>query len=171
MSAVPAARARPAGARRPLVARAGLAAAGLLLAAAAQAYRPVVDYEVNCQGCHLPDGSGEAGRVPSVRRTLTLFSMSPAGRDYVIRVPGVSQSSLSDADTAALLNWMVAHLSDDPVPPGFVPYTGAEVARVRHRPLADPARRRADLLRAAGRAGKDPAPRRDISVVKRPRNG
>ncbi|HVC02537.1 MAG TPA: hypothetical protein VND80_10080 [Steroidobacteraceae bacterium] len=117
---------------------------------AAAAYRPLVNYQLNCQGCHLADGSGEAGRVPSIRRTLLALSAVPAGRRYVIRVPGVAESPLSDAATAALLNWMVHKLSDVPAQPAFAAYTAAEVARWRRHPLADPAAIRARLLRSLG---------------------
>src|ERR1700693_3469440 len=88
-------------------------------------YQPVVNYQLRCMGCHLPDGSGQPGRVPSIRRSLVLFSASPEGRDYVVRVPGVAQSPLSDEDTAALLNWMARNLSDLEVPPSFADYSEA----------------------------------------------
>jgi len=84
---------------------AGIALSGAY-ASAAWSYQPGVNFQLHCMGCHLADGSGQPGRVPSVRRSLILFSTSPEGRDYVIRVPGVAQSPLSDEDTAALLNWM-----------------------------------------------------------------
>ena len=100
-------------------------------------------------GCHLADGSGESGRVPSIRRTLVLFSASPEGRNYVIRVPGVAQSPLSDADTAVLLNWMARNLSDVKLPPGFTDYSAAEVHGVRDHPLVRVRGIRARLLRAA----------------------
>src|ERR1700722_10941568 len=98
------------------------AVAGLALSAAcasaAWGYQPAVNFQLHCMGCHLADGSGQAGRVPSVRRSLVLFSTSAEGRDYVIRVPGVAQSPLSDEDTAALLNWMTRNLSDVKLPSG-----------------------------------------------------
>jgi hypothetical protein len=100
-------------------------------------------------GCHLADGAGQPGRVPSVRRSLVLFSASRAGRDFVIRVPGVAQSPLSDADTAALLNWMARNLSDLPWPAGAPDYSAAEVGRLRRHPLAEVRRTRARLMRAA----------------------
>ena len=74
--------------------------------------------------------------MPSIRRSLALFSAFPAGRDFVIRVPGVAQSPLSDRDTAALLNWMIRNLSDLPVPPQFAEYSAAEVQTLRGHPLA-----------------------------------
>ena len=30
----------------------------------AQGYEPAVNFQLNCMGCHLADGSGEPGRVP-----------------------------------------------------------------------------------------------------------
>jgi hypothetical protein len=97
-------------------------------------------------GCHHADGAGEEGRVPSVRRTLVPFSALAEGRDFVMRVPGVAQAPLSDAEIAALLNWMAHNLSDIPVPPDFVDYTADEVGRARHRPLASVREARALLL-------------------------
>ena len=133
---------------RLLAAIAGIA---LLCTAAdsAWAYRPAVNYQINCMGCHLGDGSGQVGRVPSIRRSLVLFSASREGRDYIVRVPGVAQSPLSDADTAALLNWMARNLSDLKVPPDFADYSDAEVQSLRHRPLARVSDVRARLLKAA----------------------
>jgi mono/diheme cytochrome c family protein len=132
--------------------RALAAAAGIAFSCAAnlaQGYQPLVNYQVNCMGCHLADGSGLAGRVPSLRRTLVLFSASRDGRDYIVRVPGVAQSPLSDEDTAALLNWMARNLSDLPVPRDFADYSAAEVQPLRHRPLVKVKAERAQLLRAA----------------------
>ena len=125
---------------------AAIVALGAALPAAA--YGPRVNFQLQCMGCHHADGSGEAGRVPSLRRTLVRFSSTPEGRDFVLRVPGVAQSPLSDAETAALLNWMARNLSDLPLPADFVDYTAAEVGRARHRPLAEVRRVREQLLGA-----------------------
>jgi mono/diheme cytochrome c family protein len=115
----------------------------------AWAYQPAVNFQLHCMGCHLADGSGEAGRVPSIRRSLVLFSTSSEGREYVIRVPGVAQSPLSDEETAALLNWMARNLSDLALPSDFTDYSAAEVKRLRAHPLAQVSVMRARLLRAA----------------------
>lgn len=114
---------------------------------AASGYQPLVNYQLQCMGCHLADGSGAPGRVPSLRRSLVLFSATPQGREYVIRVPGVAQSPLSDADTATLLNWMARNLSDLTLPRGFADYTAAEVHGLRGRPLAAVKAARARLMR------------------------
>jgi hypothetical protein len=115
----------------------------------ALAYQPEVNFQLNCMGCHLADGSGESGRVPSLRRSMVIFSASAAGRDYIIRVPGVAQSPLSDEETAALLNWMARNLSDLPLPPGFLAYSAAEVQRSRTHPLSQVRSVRARLMKAA----------------------
>jgi hypothetical protein len=136
--------------RRLLAVVAGtLALAGMTRAASG--YPPRINYQLQCMGCHRADGSGEEGRVPSLRRSLLLLSGSRQGRRYVLRVPGVAQAPLSDQDTAALLNWMSRNLSDRPVPDDFVGYSAAEVARFRHRPLVATMATRARLLEAAER--------------------
>jgi hypothetical protein len=118
-------------------------------ASRAWSYQPAVNYQLHCMGCHLADGSGEARRVPSIRRSLVLFSESPEGRNYVVRVPGVAQSPLSDADTAALLNWMARNLGDAGLPPGFADYSAAEIHGLRNRPLARVSAVRERLWKAA----------------------
>jgi hypothetical protein len=131
--------------------RVAFAATALCWATAnvAWGYQPVVNFQLNCMGCHLADGSGESGRVPSIRRSLVLFSATPQGREYVIRVPGVAQSPLSNEETAAMLNWMARNLSDVKLPPDFVDYSAAEIQSLRSRPLAQVSVMRARLMRAA----------------------
>lgn len=133
-----------------------LAPAGFLLSLvlplAGHAYEPRVNYQLQCMGCHLADGRGEGGRVPSVRGTLVPFSMSAEGRDFVLRVPGVAQSPLSDADTAAVLNWMARNLSDVPLPADFKDYAAGEVRALRGRPLAQVSAARRRLISGMPRA-------------------
>ena len=117
----------------------------------AWSYQPLVNYQLRCMGCHLADGSGQPGRVPSIRRSLVLFSASLDGRDYVVRVPGVAQSPLSDEDTAALLNWMARNLSDLKLPSGFVDYSEAEIHRLRDHPLVRVSAIRARLMKDAAK--------------------
>jgi cytochrome c553 len=112
----------------------------------ARGYEPRVNFQLQCMGCHHADGAGEEGRVPSIRQTLVPFSGFAEGRDFVMRVPGVAQAPLSDAEIAALLNWMARNLSDVPVLTSFVDYTAAEVGFVRHRPLVAVRESRSRLL-------------------------
>jgi hypothetical protein len=123
-----------------------LCAALMMMPATGMGYEPKVNYQLQCQGCHLADGSGQSGRVPSFRGTLILLSMNSEGRDFVVRVPGVAQSPLSDSDTAALLNWMARHLCDVALPADFKDYTTEEVRALRSRPLSQVADTRRELL-------------------------
>jgi hypothetical protein len=107
------------------------------------------NYMLNCMGCHLADGSGAAGKVPSVRDSLVILSGSSAGRRYLVQVPGASQSPLSDLELAQVLNWMVRNLSARPVPTDFAEFTAGEVAAYRGLPLVNVRERRAQLLASA----------------------
>ena len=128
---------------------------GLALAAvgveSAQAYEPQTNYQLQCMGCHTPDGSGEPGRVPSIKDTLVSFARNPAGRRFLIQVPGASQSTLSDAELAELLNWMIQNLSISK-PTGFTRFTEAEVAGLRRTPLVDVQGTRRRLVRSLNSA-------------------
>lgn len=139
--------------RKPVIAAAALVA--WTFATPACGYQPRVNFQLHCMGCHHGDGAGESGRVPSIRATLVPFSALAEGRDFVLRVPGVTQARLSDADLAALLNWMARNLSDIAVPADFVDYSTQEVAGNRHRPLLGVSDvRRALLVRIATPSGK-----------------
>lgn len=115
-------------------------------APAALTPRVQANYMLHCMGCHLADGSGAAGKVPSLRESLTVLAASSAGRRYLVQVPGASESQLSDLELAQVLSWMVRNLSLRPVPPGFADFTAAEVARHRGSPLLDVRAARARLL-------------------------
>jgi mono/diheme cytochrome c family protein len=129
------------------------AAALLLLLAAPAAADPRTDYLLHCRGCHGPDGAGAPGAAPDFRGQLGRFLSVPGGREYLIRVPGTSRSELDDANTAALLNWLLQQFSRAEVPADFTPYTTAEVTRHRRPALADPGATRRELVRAIGAAG------------------
>jgi hypothetical protein len=103
-------------------------------------------YMIHCQGCHLPDGVGKPGAVPSLTEDLGKFLHMPGGREYLVQVPGTANAPLDDAAVAALLNWMIATYARADLPAGFRPYTAAEVTRYRAERLIDPATRRAALL-------------------------
>ena len=122
----------------------------------ASAYEPRINYMLQCMGCHTPDGSGEPGRVPSVRDTLVPFAASPEGRRFLVQVPGASQSRLSDAELAELLNWMIQNLSRR-APIHFTAFTAAEVGRYRGTPLVAVQAARATLIqRLSGASSQKP---------------
>jgi hypothetical protein len=70
----------------------------------------------------------------------------PAGRRYLVQVPGVALSPLSDRDLAALLNWMIPTLGNVR-PEQFRGFTAAEIARYRRAPLVAISATRARLMR------------------------
>ena len=121
---------------------------GLWLCEMGVAFEPSVNYMLQCMGCHTPDGSGAAGRVPSIRSTLLPFSAVTAGRQYLVQVPGASQSPLSNAELADLLNWMVENLSNEPRGVVFKRFTAAEVASYRRKTLVEVRATRERLLNA-----------------------
>jgi mono/diheme cytochrome c family protein len=124
-----------------------LAALACLLAAPARAADPRADYMLQCQGCHLPDGSGSPGAVPDLRGSLARFLTVPGGREYLVRVPGAAQSPLSDARLAALLDWMLREFGPAEAAAGHEPYRAEEVARWRAQPYLEVESVRRALLR------------------------
>jgi cytochrome c553 len=126
---------------------AGVGLLGVLSAAPTLA-DPQTDYMLHCRGCHGPDGTGAAGAAPSFRGQVAKFLWVSGGREYLMRVPGTAQSELSDARTAALLNWILHEFSPQEIPAGFVPFSEAEVTRHRRPPLIDVVAVRGNLMRA-----------------------
>lgn len=110
------------------------------------------DYMLNCQGCHLPDGSGNPARqVPAFPGQLGKFLTVPGGREYLVQVPGSALSGLSDQALADVLNWMLETFSAAELPAGFKPYTGAELHAWRQSPPADVEHLRRELLERIAR--------------------
>ena len=110
-------------------------AAGLLLAVttakvAIAAESPQNLYRLNCWGCHHENGEGIPGTAPSLRNAADYLKV-PGGREYLIRVPGVSQSLLNDADTALVMNWIIGNFSPGRVPADFKPFTAEEIHQAR----------------------------------------
>ena len=119
-----------------------------LLVAGAVRADEAADYVMHCRGCHGPEGQGAPGGAPDLRGSVGRFLLVPGGREYLIKVPGTSQSELDDARTAALLNWMIREYGPRDVAAEFTPFTTAEVAAHRRPALLDVPRTRAALLAA-----------------------
>jgi hypothetical protein len=108
------------------------------------------NWTLNCQGCHRPDGAGSAGTAPSLAGTVSKFLTVPGGREYLGRVPGVATSALPSADLAELMNWMFWRFDKEHLPADFVPFTAAEIGRLRTQPLRlEASQMRSDLLKKA----------------------
>ena len=128
----------------------------VIFAASNAAADPREDYILHCRGCHGAEGAGVRGAVPALRGQVAVFLAASGGREYLLRVPGTSQSELSDARIAALMNWILAEFDPDDVPDGFRWYTEEEVAAARHPALADVEGLRQRLLAEATGHGRKP---------------
>lgn len=116
------------------------------------ATEPRINYMLNCQGCHLADGSGKPGSVPSMRGVLHKFLAVSGGREFLVQVPGSANSSLNDVELADLLNWMLENLSADADKnkiernKTFSPYNQSEVKELRAKVLIDVEKTREALV-------------------------
>ena len=118
---------------------------------------PAQDYMLYCMGCHGAQAQGVPGKVPPLAHALGRYMRSPAGRDYVLRVPGAASSVLSDAQLAAVLNWLAANFDAAELASGVSWFTPPEVARSRHRPLPAVLQTRRDVIRTLAATGDAPA--------------
>lgn len=112
-------------------------------------YSTAVNYQLQCAGCHLGDGSGSrANDVPRMKDFVGNFLKVEGGREFLVRVPGMAQSALSDEQTAELINWLMRKdgIAGTSVPEHYQPYTAEEVAAVRHRSVLNVPNARADLI-------------------------
>jgi mono/diheme cytochrome c family protein len=148
--------------------RSALLIVSLSMAAMAQAHAEMpmqTLYTLNCSGCHGNEGLGvpEVG-IPNLN-DAGRYVGTALGRQYLIKVPGLSQSRLDNATAAKLLNWILQKFSSDRVPADFKPYTTEEVAEFRSQIASDAETQRAAILaelRSRGQLepGYDPAPAR-----------
>ena len=119
--------------------------AATAVAAEINPQRAQFNYQMSCQGCHAPDGSG-ANAVPRMRDTVGMFLAIPEGRDYLVQVPGSAVSALDDAELAEVLNWIVQEFAGDSLTVPFEPYNAHEVGRLRQQPLNEVVQYRAQLI-------------------------
>ena len=102
-------------------------------------------YLLHCRGCHLADGTGLPPEVPTLVDEIGRLVATPVGREYVVRVPGVSQSALDDVGLAVVLNWILETFNAETLPANFQPYSANEIAEARRKVLADPLKYRRTL--------------------------
>lgn len=126
-------------------------------AGVANAQRAWQNWTLNCQGCHRLDGTGSEGTAPSLAGTVAKFLWVPGGREYLVRVPGVATSALSNEELAEVVNWMLWRFDKANLPSAFQPFTAAEIGPLRSRPLRlEASQMRSDLLRRAEASGPPP---------------
>ncbi|MCX5497247.1 hypothetical protein OSH11_21285 [Kaistia dalseonensis] len=90
------------------------------------------NYVLKCIGCHLQDGSGlPSAGIPDFVGKVGVFARLPEGRAYLLHVPGVIGSSLSDREIADLLNYVMDIYAGESLPVPYEPFTADEVAALR----------------------------------------
>lgn len=114
------------------------------------------NYELDCMGCHGVDGHGVAGKIPPLAHSLARFMRTPAGRNYVLRVPGAADSPLSDRELAAVLNWIAKSFDAEDLTSRTTPFTEQEVARVRRHPMRSVLARRREVVQGLAATGAAP---------------
>ena len=64
--------------------------------------RAQINYMLNCQGCHRPDGSGTADNaVPEMKNFVGNFLKVAGGRAFLVQVPGSANAALDDTQLAS----------------------------------------------------------------------
>jgi len=117
---------------------------------------PAQDYMLYCMGCHGAEAQGVPGKVPPLAHALGDYMRTPEGRNYVLRVPGAASSVLSDAQLAAVLNWVALRFSGTQLAANVTWFTPEEVAQVRHTPLVDVLATRREVVRLLAASGDAP---------------
>lgn len=97
-----------------------------------------VAYLTSCGGCHGVEGISAPRAVPTLRHLTGTFLCTRQGRQYLVRLPDVALSVLSDRMLTKVINWVAFDLGA-PVAggPEARPYTVAEVTQLRHHPFTN----------------------------------
>lgn len=93
-------------------------------------------YLERCGGCHGIQGRSSPELVPNLRDQVGHFLCLPEGRAYLVRLPSIASSPLTDREVADLMNFVVFDLGRTPTSANDNPeYTAEEVGRLRTQPL------------------------------------
>jgi hypothetical protein len=122
----------------------GLAAAILFCASPALAApalpeltTPQSDYVEHCSGCHGMQGNSAPAEIPVLRDRVGYFMCTREGREYLIRLPNVAFSAITDNQQLAdMMNFVVFGLGGNSAPKDAKPFAASEVAKLRTRALA-----------------------------------
>lgn len=91
-----------------------------------------VQYTEHCAGCHGVNGTTAPAALPELRGRVGWFMCTPEARAYLLRLPNIAQSRITDNhDLANMMNFVVFVLGESSAPVGTKPFTGEEVARER----------------------------------------
>lgn len=119
----------------------GLAGAAVAQVATGKIGNPVQarsDYIENCGGCHGIHGDSAPALLPSLQGRVGWFMCDADARTYLIRLPNVAHSRITDdAELADLLNYVVFDLGGTSAPTTSLPFTAEEVTRERPQALSN----------------------------------
>ncbi len=119
--------------------RCGIATAALALVLATAAHGQErsahANYVLLCSGCHNVSGQGsEQGGVPTFPGSVGKIAHSDRGRTYMMHVPGVVSNSMSNAEIAAVMNYILDTWASEE---GAKPFTAEEVTERRMAVIPD----------------------------------
>ncbi len=98
---------------------------------------PQSDYVEHCSGCHGMQGDSAPAEIPVLRDRVGYFMCTREGRDYLIRLPNIAYSAITDNQQLAdMMNFVVFGLGGNSAPKGTRPFSAAEVGRLRTKALA-----------------------------------
>ena len=98
---------------------------------------PQSDYVEHCSGCHGMQGNSAPAEIPVLRDRVGYFMCTREGREYLIRLPNVAFSAITDNQQLAdMMNFVVFGLGGNSAPKDAKPFAAAEVAKLRTRALA-----------------------------------
>ncbi len=101
------------------------------------------NYVLRCVGCHDTDGTGlPAAGIPNFVDEVGVFAGLHEGRAYLLHVPGVIGSSLSDSETADVLNYIMTKWAGPSLPSDYVPFTSEEVQTLKTEGVGNPVKYR-----------------------------
>ncbi len=90
------------------------------------------DYVEQCAGCHGVRGSSVPAHLPELKDRVGWFMCTPSARAYLLRLPNVAHSRLTDnARLADMMNYVVFVLGGQSAPAATKPFTPAEVGHER----------------------------------------
>ncbi|MDH2432347.1 hypothetical protein QCD60_07205 [Pokkaliibacter sp. MBI-7] len=118
------------------------------------------NFILRCTGCHGQDGSGSlAGGIPDFRGFVASFSFTPAGRLYLMHVPGVVSASLDNREIAAVMNYVMHEWGGDSFHARqYTPFTEQEVASLQQQEVKDVVKLRREVVKDLQAQGLPVAP-------------
>jgi hypothetical protein len=94
------------------------------------------DFTENCGGCHGFDGDSAPADIPVLKDRVGYFMCSKEGREYLIRLPNVAHSRITDPqELADLMNFVVFAIGAHSTPKDAKPFKAAEVAALRKQAM------------------------------------